>query len=144
VESNEASVAIRYVPKEAVYALWPFLYKGVVTYNAKSPHQTASPEAVLLDLTSPGGDELLVITQEGEYAGFLTYKEIELEGERCGAIAMIFADEVLAAAMPAIKSHFQQLGCTRISFFTARRGFIKAAPRLGFRPRIIEWTMEVG
>ena len=148
MQNDEASVVVAQVRREDVYGLWPLLYAGVVTYNTKSPHLTAAPEAVLANLLSADGDELLLIVKDTRYAGFLTYKEIDLEGERCAAVAMIYADEedesVLPAAMPKIKDYFASLGCSRISFFTARHGFRKLGPRLGFKPRIVEWTMEVG
>lgn len=149
MESNEASVALLPIRREEVHGLWPMLYKGIVTYNEKSPHRTSTPLAVLENLQHPEGDTLLLITKGGSYAGFITYKVIELEQEHCAALAMIYADEekgfgsVLAETMPHLKEHCKQQGCTRISFFTARRGFVKLAPRLGFKPRIIEWTMEV-
>lgn len=147
MESNEASVALLQVSREEVHGVWPLIYRGVVTYNEKSPHWTAAPLAVLENLQQPDGDVLLLIAKDRAYAGFITYKVIELEQEYCAAIAMIYADEdgdsVLPDVMPRLRKHCAQQGCSRISFFTARRGFIKLAPRLGFKPRIIEWTMEV-
>jgi hypothetical protein len=50
---------------------------------------------------------------------------------------------VLAKAMPLAKELFKKLGCTHINYFTARAGFQRLAPRLGFSSRIIEWIMEV-
>jgi hypothetical protein len=151
-----ARVTIHYVPKEHVLRIWPILYEGVSTYIQKTPHLVGDPNEILANLVSPGGDELLVIMlreddgTDGRYAGFGTFKILHIEGEVWGTFAMIYADAgpaseaaVLPEAMVLAREYFRGRGCTHMNYFTARKGFQRLAPRLGFRSRIIEWVTEV-
>lgn len=146
-----AKVTIHRVPKREVFRIWPILYRGVQTYREKTPHQIGTPAEILANWQDPDGDELIVIMLDGRtYGGFASFKILELEGERWATFAMIYADEeasrtvpVLELAMPLAKELFKKLGCTHMNYFTARKGFQRLAPRLGFHSRIIEWVTEV-
>lgn len=146
-----ARVTIHRVPKEHIYRIWPILYRGVVTYSEKTPHQIGTPNEVLENWLDPGGDELIVIMLDGKtYAGFASFKVLPMEGEVWATLAMIYADEdvakevpVLEEAMPLARELFKRMGCSHMNYFTARKGFQRLAPRLGFRSRIIEWVTEV-
>lgn len=146
-----ARVTIHRVPKEHVFRIWPLLYRGVLVYSEKTPHFIGEPSAILANWMDPVGDDLIVIMLDDKiYAGFASYKVIEMEGERWGTFAMIYADEeaakdvpVLEEAMPLAREMFRQMGCTHMNYFTARKGFQRLAPRLGFKSRIIEWMTEL-
>jgi hypothetical protein len=146
-----ARVTIHHVPREHVLRIWPILYAGVATYITKTPHQIGTPQEVLANLMSPDGDELMVMMLDAkQYAGFGTFKILHLEGEIWGTFAMIYADEeasklepVLEEAMKLAKEYFRRRGCTHMNYFTARKGFQRLAPKLGFKSRIIEWVTEV-
>jgi hypothetical protein len=147
-----ARVTIHHVPKEHVLRIWPILYEGVSTYIQKTPHLVGDPNEILANLVSPGGDELLAIMlreddgSNGEYAGFGTFKILQIEGEVWGTFAMIYARpsyDVLPDAMALAREYFRGRGCTHMNYFTARKGFQRLAPRLGFKSRIIEWVTEV-
>lgn len=147
-----ARVTIHRVPKEHIFRIWPILYAGVLTYIEKTPHLIGTPNEVLANWLDPDGDELIVIMLDGKaYAGFCSFKILHMEGEIWATLAMIYADEknligevsILEEAMPLAKDLFKQMGCTHMNYFTARRGFRRLAPRLGFRSRIIEWITEV-
>lgn len=144
-------VSIHLIPRKEIYKRWPLLYRGVVKYTEKTPHKIASPNEILLSWMSPEGDELIIIMLDGKtYAGFVSFKILEIEDETWGTFAMIYADEeasrnvsILEEAMPLAKEMFKQRGCTHMNYLTARKGFARLAPRLGFRSRIIEWVTEV-
>jgi hypothetical protein len=142
-----STVTIHHVPRSQVPRIWPLLYEGVTTYIEKTPHQIGTPPEILHNLTSEGGDELLIIMVNGkEYVGFGTFKILNLEGEVWGTFAMIYAKpshDVLPEAMELARDYFRRRGCTHMNYFTARKGFQKLAPRLGFQSRIIEWVTEV-
>lgn len=147
---NEDVVVVWPVPRIWISRVWPVVEEGVGKYIKKTPHQIGTPEDIRVDLESEDGDNLLLMLRAGKYAGFATYKIIEFESEKMACFAMIYADEN-AAGLESLKRGielarglFANAGCTRASFFTARRGFRRLAPRLGFSERIVEYTMEVG
>lgn len=146
-----ARVTIHHVPRKYALRVWPHLYAGVLTYIDKTPHTVGTPQQILENLMSPGGDELMMMMLDAkEYAGFGTFKILRLEGEIWGTFAMIYADEeaskkaeVLVEGMKLAKEYFRRRGCTHMNYFTARKGFQRLAPKLGFKSRIIEWVTEV-
>lgn len=146
-----ARVTIHRVPRQHIFRIWPILYAGVATYIEKTPHLIGTPNEILANWLDPDGDELIVIMLDRKtYAGFASFKVLQLEGEIWATFAMIYADEdaakdveVLEEAMPLAKDLFKRMGCSHINYFTARKGFKRLAPRLGFRSRIIEWVTEV-
>lgn len=142
---TEGRVGVHPVPAEWIGRLWPAFYAGVQTYRAKTPHKIGTPQEILEWWMSEEGDKVLAFSLDGKYAGFASYKLLSVEGETWATFAMIYAqdDGVLEQAMRLAKPFFRQLGADRINYFTARKGFKRLAPRLGFEPRIIEYTMEV-
>lgn len=137
------------VPKQQLHRVWPRLEPGLAVYREKSPHFVGSTEDIFTQLTSAEGDELLVITVDSDYGGFITFKVQELEGEIWGTMAMIFLTRVAQEknALPEVCEQLADVlrarGCTIMNYMTARKGFKRLAPALGFRPRIIEWMKEL-
>lgn len=129
--------------------VWPKLEPGVREYIRKTPHETGDIEEIKWFLRAEDGDEVLVITADGEYAGFITFKVQWLDGELWGTMAMVFLEkrfqgsDVLKQAADQLRGILRLRGCTVMNYFTARKGFRRLAPALGFRPRIIEWMREV-
>lgn len=139
----------RVVPKPLVKNLWPVLREGVAVYRSKTPHAIGTEAEVLEALSHPEGDDLFMFSVNDEYAGFMTFKAQDLEGERWGTIAMIYVEprfqqgEVLPRAAQLLEKVLRRQGCNIMNYMTARKGFQRLAPRLGFRPRIIEWMKEI-
>jgi hypothetical protein len=142
-----AKVTVHRVPKDQVFRIWPLLYEGVLTYIEKTPHEIGTPQEVLRNWLSPEGDQLLVVMLDAkQYLGFASYKVLDIEGERWATFAMIYLPNEFASfkeAIPEAMRIFKREGCTHVNYFTARKGFARLAPRLGFRPRITEWVAEV-
>lgn len=141
----EGRVGVHPIPKDWIYRLWPHFYAGVCVYREKTPHQIGTPAEILLNWCSEEGDDVVGFSLDGKYAGFASYRMLSAEGETWATFAMIYATEdgVLEQAMRLAKRFFRERGADRINYFTARKGFRRLAPRLGFEPRIIEYTMEV-
>lgn len=146
----ESSVRTAVVERRNVARVWEALLPWVERYREKSPHPVPSSHQLLLDLSTEGGDELMVVTEDGKFAGFFTFKVQELmEGEVWGTVAMIcFTPEaqesgVLPQAAEQLESLLRARGATVMNYMTSRKGFEKLAPRLGFRQRIVEWMKEL-
>jgi GNAT superfamily N-acetyltransferase len=137
------------VRRDRLLGVCPTLHQGVEIYRQKTPHEIGSLEEIFEFLTSPEGDELFVFTHEGQYAGFMTFKVQPFEGEVWGTLAMVYVTPegqkagVLAEAAQLVEEELRCRGCTVMNYMTAREGFRRLAPRLGFRPRIIEWMKEL-
>jgi hypothetical protein len=142
-------IDLKVIPRERVEQLWPLLLPGIETYRRKSPHLLESEDELLAYLQSQEGDELALILSFGTYAGFLTFKVQPFDGEIWGTIAMIFvtaegqAVDALPEACRQLEQELRDRGATLMNYMTARKGFGRLAPRLGFRPRIIEWMKEL-
>jgi hypothetical protein len=137
------------VPRHRLLRIWPTLAPGLTEYREKTPHQMPTEYELFHWLTSPAGDELLVVTVEGKYGGFLTFKIQDLEGERWGTIAIIYLTKVsqetraLSEITTQLGDILRARGCQVMNYMTAREGFRKLAPRLGFKQRITEWMKEL-
>jgi hypothetical protein len=137
------------VARDQLNRIWPRIFEGIEIYRQKSPHYVGEADEILSFLQSEEGDELLVLTVDGEYGGFVTFKVQELEGEVWGTMAMIFLTKIaqdrnaLPAVVKQLEAVLRSRGCTIMNYMTARKGFKRLAPTLGFRPRIIEWMKEI-
>ena len=143
------SVVTAVVPRDRIRSLWPLLAGGLAIYREKSPHEIPKDEALLQFLESPDGDELLIAIYEQQIIGFLTFKVQRLNSELWGTIAIIYIDPMFQGptTLPAVTAQLEEIlrqrGCNVMNYMTARKGFAKLAPRLGFRPRITEWMKEI-
>lgn len=137
------------VPRNRLHRIWPVIEPGIEIYRRKSPHQVNEAQEIFTYLVSDDGDELLVATVDGEYGGFVTFKVQELEGEVWGTMAMIFLTpvaqdkDVLPEICRQLEDVLRSRGCNIMNYMTARKGFKRLAPKLGFRARIIEWMKEI-
>lgn len=138
------------VPRESVRVVWPYMEEDVKLYATKSPHYVGEPQEVLEWLQDPQGDELAVVSLHRRYAGFITFKAQDLEpGERWGTICMILlkpeaqAADVLPALSVLLEKELKVRGCNVMNYMTARKGFARLAPRMGFKARIVEWMKEI-
>lgn len=142
-------VRTQVVPKNQLHRIWPKISEGIEVYREKSPHYVGTAEDIFTYLVSDDGDELLAITVDREYGGFITFKVQEMEGEVWGTMAMIFLTrvaqdkEVLPEVCNQLEVILKERGCNVMNYMTARKGFKRLAPSLGFRPRIIEWMKEI-
>lgn len=137
------------VPRNRLHRIWPTIEPGIEIYRGKSPHRVNEAQEIFTYLVSDDGDELLVATVDGEYGGFVTFKVQELEGEVWGTMAMIFLTpiaqekDVLPEICRQLELVLKERGCNIMNYMTARKGFKRLAPKLGFRARIIEWMKEI-
>lgn len=136
------------VPPEAIPRIWWKLQKGVEGYRGKTPHLVATDEELYKDWLG-GGDEVFVFTVDKQYGGFLTFKVQMMEGERWGTVAIIWIEPqfrnttALEIVADLLASELRKRGCDVMNFLTARKGFQRLGPRLGLKPRIIEWVREL-
>lgn len=143
------AIDTRLIPHDRVWELAERLTEGIVQYREKSPHPVGKPEEVLTYLSQPDGDELFVILLDGAYGGFMTFKVQKLNDEVWGTIAMIFLTEeaqradALPEAAKQLEEELRSRGATVMNYMTARKGFRRLAPSLGFKPRIVEWMKEL-
>ena len=133
------------VQKQNLVRVWPNLRQSVEEYSAKNPEfMPDDPDELIPLWAHPDGDNVLVVTREGEYAGFLTFKVQEIGLQRWATIGIIQLSEgILKEVTKQLEERLRELGCQRMSYFALRRGFERLAPSLGFRPRIIEYTKEL-
>lgn len=142
-------VTTRVVPKNQLHRVWPHIAEGIEVYREKSPHYVGTAEDIFAFLASDDGDELLVIAVDRQYGGFVTFKVQEMEGEVWGTMAMIFLTkaaqdaEVLPEVCKQLEVILKERGCSVMNYMTARKGFKRLAPSLGFRSRIVEWMKEL-
>lgn len=143
------SVQTKVVDKRMLHRVWGRIAEGIELYRQKSPHYVGGSEEIFSYLVSDDGDEILVISVGGEYGGFVTFKVQEIEGEVWGTMAMIFLthEAQQADALPEVVRQLEEVlrarGATVMNYMTARKGFKRLAPALGFRPRIIEYMKEL-
>lgn len=143
-------VKVTIVPRDRLRRIWSTIEPGIEVYRQKTPHYIEASEDILRFLESPDGDELVALTVDGEYGGFITFKVQELEkGEVWGTMAMIFLTavaqekKILSEVGVQMEALLKARGCNVMNYMTARKGFKRLAPELGFRPRIIEWMKEI-
>lgn len=141
-----ARVTIHHVPREHVLRIWPLLYDGV---RRALKGSLRNPRDVLEDLQDVNGEELLVVMKDGEeFAGFVTYRYFVFPpGEKWGTVGItaLSADRPVPVhwGLRVLESYFQQHGCTRINYVIGRRGSARLGRKLGFHPRLVEWTKEL-
>jgi hypothetical protein len=137
------------VERDRIPEIWMDLLQGLEVYRDKSPHYLASEPEIFKDLTSPDGDELALVSLDGKYIGFLTFKAQIVMTEIWGTLAIIYltqegqAARVLPLVVKQVADLLRERGCTVMNYLTARKGFRRLAPRLGFKARIIEWAKEL-
>lgn len=139
------------VPRGQLYLLKDKLEEDLELYRTKTPHPIGSNEELWANWLSPNGDEVFVYGVNREYAGFLTFKVQQLPGldEIWGTISILLVREgfqggdVLGQIGEQLSAVMRERGCTVMNYMTARKGFKRLAPRLGFQQRIIEWMKEL-
>lgn len=139
------------VPRAQLIHLSGELGRALEVYRRKTPHSIPANDELWADWLNPNGDEVFAFGYEGEFAGFMTFKVQQLPGtnELWGTIAILFVKEkfqngeVLGQAAEQLGAVLRARGCTVMNYMTARKGFKRLAPRLGFKSRIIEWMKEL-
>lgn len=141
-------VEVSLVPRMHVRAVWPWMAADAEVYRRKSPHVT--PVDILEFLEDPQGDELLVVSVDRKYAGFLTFRVGEADGEIWGTLGMIVLTpeaqaegDVLEEMKKQVEEILKVRGCNVMNYLTRRKGFKRLAPRLGFEPGLIEWRRRI-
>ena len=145
-------IELKRVPREHIYRLWPLFYGGVRECISSDGTSLRTPMDVLQDWISPTGEHLFVIMQDSKtYLGFATLQLHDFGAEKWGTIGLLYVKHVanidttaaLAEGLPQLQATAKALGCTHLNYIATRRGFEKLSPKLGFRPRFIEWMKEI-
>lgn len=135
--------------RDKISLAWPWLKQGIDDYRNRTPHELPDDAGIFSDWTAPGGDEVFAFATDGEFSGFMSFKVQELDGERWGTIAMIYVvpkfqqGDTLPEVATQLEAELRRRGCDVMNYMTKRKGFKRLAPRLGFKPRIIEWAKEL-
>jgi hypothetical protein len=145
----EMRVRGRVLGKGEILSFWPWLSKGLGEYREKSPHEVAADDQLYDDWCSPSGDEVFAFGTPEGFAGYMTFKVAQVDGERWGTIGVIWLEKrfrhtpVLGLAADILAKELRSRGCDVMNFMTARAGFWRLAPTLGFKPRLVEWRREL-
>jgi len=126
--------------------VWPLLEEGLLAIEAKGGEQE-EPVPVVRAGIERGMYLPFFVYRDKRYIGFIIgkinqtpqnlefciYKGYKIPGE----------DWLEPSFFLQLKSIIQQFNCTVISFYSTRRGWEKAAARLGFKQGYTQYLMEV-
>jgi hypothetical protein len=120
--------------------VWKTISPGILEHLSKNEFPLTEDEVAQL-LIDPEGDELLVLTAEGQYQGFVTFK-IE---EDVATIGMVYLKHPggLKLLSEVLTQFFRERECSILRFVALRHAFESVAPKLGFHPRVTEFVKEI-
>jgi hypothetical protein len=140
-------VTIQCVSPHHINAVWRSIVDGMIEVldHADNEH---GPQYVYQQLAS--GNYLLWLgLVEGEYGGFAISEIVQTETRIWVNIPYAYTVPEKAKLVdfremffPLIEDYAKSLNFSGVRFLTARSGFLKIAPKLGYKPRFVEYVKE--